>query len=84
MAYRRDVHESEKVWMYLSRAVDSQGNTLEFLLSATRNALVIKRFFAKTLAVPHISTPRVITVVKWSLSKGFQGAKSERDHARSL
>jgi transposase, IS6 family len=26
------------VWMYLYRAVDSQGNTLEFLLSATRDA----------------------------------------------
>ena len=49
---------------YLSRAVDSQGNTLEFLLSATRNVLVTKRFFSKALAVPHISTPRVITVVK--------------------
>src|SRR5258706_9687287 len=28
----------KKVWMYLYRAVDSQGNTLEFLLSPTRNA----------------------------------------------
>src|SRR2546427_12889643 len=28
----------KKVWMYLYRAVDSQGNTLEFLLSLTRNA----------------------------------------------
>jgi transposase, IS6 family len=26
------------VWMYLYRAVDSQGNTLEFLLSPTRDA----------------------------------------------
>ena len=33
-------------WMYLSRAVDSQGNTLEFLLSATRDAQAAKRFFA--------------------------------------
>ncbi len=28
----------KKVWMYLYRAVDSQANTLEFLLSLTRNA----------------------------------------------
>ena len=28
----------KKVWMYLYRAVDSQGNTLEFLLSPTRDA----------------------------------------------
>ena|SRR5260370_40091255 len=28
----------KKVWMYLYRAVDSQGNTLEFLLSPRRDA----------------------------------------------
>ncbi len=28
----------KKVWMYLYRAVDAQGNTLEFLLSPTRDA----------------------------------------------
>jgi transposase, IS6 family len=28
----------KKVWMYLYRAIDSQGNTLEFLLSPTRDA----------------------------------------------
>jgi hypothetical protein len=27
----------KKVWMYLYRAVDSEGNTLEFLLSSTRD-----------------------------------------------
>lgn len=39
----------KKVWMYLYRAVDSQGNTLEFLLSATRDAEAAKRFFVKAL-----------------------------------
>jgi transposase-like protein len=38
-----------KVWMYLYRAVDSQGNTLEFLLSPTRDAESAKRFFIKAL-----------------------------------
>jgi DDE domain len=52
------------VWMYLYRAVDSQGNTLEFLLSPTRDAEAAKRFFAKTLTAPHTTTPRVITVDK--------------------
>jgi IS6 family transposase len=51
-------------WMYLSRAVDSQGNTLEFLLSATRDAQAAKRFFAKALGASHTVTPRVITVDK--------------------
>ena len=38
-----------KNWMYLYRAVDSQGNTLEFLLSPTRDAEAAKRFFVKAL-----------------------------------
>jgi transposase, IS6 family len=52
----------KKVWMYLYRAVDSQGNTLEFLLSPRRDGEAAKCFFAKALAAPHTSTPRVITV----------------------
>ena len=49
---------------YLYRAVDSQGNTLEFLLTAKRDALAAKRFFRKTLKALHTSPPRVITVDK--------------------
>jgi transposase-like protein len=51
-------------WAYLYRAVDSHGNTLEFLLSATRAALSAKRFFTKTLGAVQTITPRVITVDK--------------------
>ncbi len=54
----------KKVWMYLYRAVDSQDHTLEFRLSPTRDAQAAKGFFAKTLAAPHTTTPRVITVDK--------------------
>ena len=54
----------KKRWMYLYRAVDAQGNTLEFLLSSTRDAQTAKRFFGKALAAPYTSTPRVITVDK--------------------
>ena len=39
----------KKVWTYLYRAVDSDGNTLEFLLSPTRDAEAAKRFFVKAL-----------------------------------
>ena len=49
---------------YLYRAVDSAGNTLDFLLSAKRDALAAKRFFRKTLKAIHTSSPRVITVDK--------------------
>ena len=52
------------VWMYLYRAVDSEGNTLEFRLSATRDAEAAKQFFHKTLSSAHTVTPRVITVDK--------------------
>lgn len=52
------------VWMYLYRAVDSQGNTLEFRLSATRDASSARRFFSKALGGSHTVTPRVITVDK--------------------
>src|SRR2546421_1997556 len=47
----------KKVWMYLYRAVDSEGNTLEFLLSATRDAEAAKRFFVKALYATASSTP---------------------------
>ena len=52
------------VWMHLYRAVDSQGKTLEFWLSATRDSQATKRFFAKALGASHTVTPRVITVDK--------------------
>ncbi|HEY4387880.1 MAG TPA: IS6 family transposase [Ktedonobacteraceae bacterium] len=39
----------KKVWMYLYRAVDSEGNTLEFRLSPTRDAEAATRFFLKAL-----------------------------------
>jgi transposase, IS6 family len=49
----------KKAWMYIYRAVDSQGNTLEFLLSLTRDAEAAKRFFLKVLSssaspAPHL------------------------------
>ncbi|AZV43202.1 transposase [Peribacillus asahii] len=32
-------------WMYLYRAVDSEGNTIDFYLSKARNKQAAKRFF---------------------------------------
>ncbi|HEU0021494.1 MAG TPA: IS6 family transposase [Dehalococcoidia bacterium] len=49
-------------WMYLYRAIDSAGNTLEFLLSENRDTQTAKRFFRKALEAPHVMTPRVINV----------------------
>ena len=51
-------------WKYLYRAVDSDGNTLDFLLTAKRDATAAKRFFRKALKAAHTQGPRVITVDK--------------------
>ena len=51
-------------WIYLYRAVDSHGQTIDFLLSAKRDAEAAKRFFRKALAQPHTVNPRTITVDK--------------------
>lgn len=49
---------------YLYRAVDSKGNTLDFLLTARRDAAAAKRFFRKTMLASHTQEPRVINVDK--------------------
>jgi IS6 family transposase len=51
-------------WTYLYRAVDSRGQTIDFLLSARRDAAAAKRFFRKALGQPHTVNPRTITVDK--------------------
>jgi transposase-like protein len=50
--------------MFLYRAVDSTGQTLDFLLNQTRSTRASKRFFRKVLGRPHITAPRVINVDK--------------------
>ena len=51
-------------WKYLYRAVDSSGQTLDFMLSAKRDAKAAKRFLKKALKARHTETPRVINVDK--------------------
>lgn len=51
-------------WKYLYRAVDSEGNTLDFMLSAKRDARAPERFFRKVLCATHIQDLRVISVDK--------------------
>ena len=51
-------------WKYLYRAVDSLGNTLDFMLSAKRDARAAERFFRKAMNSTHNQEPRVINVDK--------------------
>jgi len=51
-------------WVYLYRAVDADGQTIDFLLSAKRDAAAAGRFFRKALKQPHTVHPRTITVDK--------------------
>ena len=59
------MHEGQgKMEIPLSRAVDSKGNTIDFLLRARRDKIAAKRFLKKMLKASHSTKPRVITVDK--------------------
>src|SRR5262249_50677172 len=70
--YLRPINDSYRVdetyikvkgtWKYLYRAVDSTGQTIDFMLSAKRDAKAAKRFFRKMLKAPQGQSPRVINV----------------------
>ena len=49
-------------WMYLYRAVDSTGQTIDFLLNETRSIRAAKRFFRKVLGRPNTTAPRVVNI----------------------
>src|SRR5580692_8585350 len=47
-------------WVYLYWAVDSTGATIDFLLSAKRDAVTAQRFLTKALGGENHPAPRVI------------------------
>jgi transposase-like protein len=49
---------------YFYRAVDSNGDTIDFMLSSKRNRKAAKRFFKKALSSNHNQIPREITIDK--------------------
>jgi DDE superfamily endonuclease len=51
-------------WCYLYRAIDSTGATIDFLLSALRDAAATKRLLRKVLGDPSHPQPRVINTDK--------------------
>jgi transposase-like protein len=53
-----------KTCKYLYRAVDKEGNTIEFMLSAKRDVSAAKRFFKKMMRADHRRLPFSISVDK--------------------
>jgi transposase-like protein len=63
-------------WTYLYRAVDKQGRTVDFLLTAKRDVAAAKRFFQK--AMNGNGTPRIITLDAYAAShRAVQELKAE-------
>jgi transposase, IS6 family len=66
-------------WCYLYRTIDSTGATIDFLLSALRDAAAAQRLFRQALSDPSHPLPRVINTDKAALYYGSAiiGMKAE-------
>jgi transposase, IS6 family len=65
-------------WCYLYRAIDSTGATIDFLLSAMRDAAAARRLFRGALSDPSHPPPRVIGTDQARLyGSAIAGAKQE-------
>ncbi len=65
-------------WYYLYRAIDSAGATIDFLLSALRDAAAAERLFRQALSDPSHPQPRVINTDKARLyCSAIAGVKEE-------
>ena len=68
-------------WKYLYRAVDSSGQTIDFLLTAKRDAAAALRFFRK--AIRQHGEPEVVTIDKSGANRGPLG-KRKISHAKTI
>jgi transposase, IS6 family len=65
-------------WYYLYRAIDSTSATIDFLLSALRDATAAHRLFRRALSDPSHPQPRVINTDRARLyGAAIAGAKAE-------
>jgi len=70
-------------WKYLYRAVDTAGQTIDFLLTARRDAGAALRFFRK--AIRHHGKPEMITIDKSGANTGgVSGNRPKFCHVRHL
>lgn len=68
-----------KAWKYLYRAVDKDGATIEFMLSARRDVPAAKRFFQKVMRADHRRLPFTIGIDKHaSYPEVFAASVSEQ------
>jgi IS6 family transposase len=68
-----------KQWKYLYRALDKEGNTIEFMLSAKRDVCAAKRFFKKMMRADHRRLPFSISVDKHaSYPEAFTTSQKEK------
>ncbi len=67
-----------KSWKYLYRALDKDGNTIEFLLTANRDISAAKRFFKKMMRADNRRLPFSISVDKHaSYPEAFTSSQEE-------
>jgi transposase-like protein len=72
-------------WKYLYRALDKEGNTIEFMLSANRDIPAAKRFFKKMMRADHQRLLFSISVHKHaSYPKAFTASQKRESAAQRL
>ena len=71
-------------WRYLYRAIDSAGTTVDFLLSALRDADAAKQLFRKALSDQSHPQPRAINTDLTHLRRSYRRYKEGRDLVPTL
>ena len=68
-----------KQWKYLYRALDKEGNTIDFMFSAKRDTAAVKRFFRRIMRADHRRLPFSISVDKHaSYPDAFAASQKEK------